>query len=478
MNEISVENFLHFGLFTMLAFRSINCSRQFSSSSISLAAAATRKSFNKKSSYDKSKNRKGSGNDKSFQATILTKNFKKSALKVDEKLIKDLPSIDSENKDLIKNTFVKYPENLIPKLHVAGSFKPHQYNELYSQPLTLFRDNEDTQLLSIVNQSVESSTLNNRFLINGQSGIGKSTILSHFQIFALSKNNNEAILLPISNADLLVDGSNDFKLNPETKKYDQPMYAKTFLKKFKNLNGDLLAKIPLSNEIIPITNLYKKSTHKINGTLLDFVNYVLKASAVEGNTTFAFKTIFDELSKQNNLPVYLSVDNFSAFIQNGITKYRDVENRRIYFQNFTIADILLQYISGEKSFQKGAIMIATHGNHRLQNNGTLDVISGVKSIDDFAYSKQRDFDYQLANRLLQNNGLKNFQLSKFNLDECKSLVNHLYKFNLIHNEYDLENQLLSSSESKVLEKIAAQKYFISGNGNPKLIMDSCILTYA
>jgi small subunit ribosomal protein S29 len=462
----------------MLAFKSLTYSRKFTTCSFNLAAAATRKSFNKKNSYDKSKNRKGSGNDKSFQDTILTKNYKKSALKVDEQLINDLPIIDSTNKDLIKNTFVKYPESIISKLHVAGSFKPHQYNELYSQPLTLFRENEDTKLLEIIDKSVESSTLDNRFLINGQSGIGKSTILSHFQTFALSKNNNDAILFPISNADLLVNGSNDFKLNPETKKYDQPMYTKSFLKKFKNLNADSLSKIPLSNEIIPITNLYKKSTHTVNGTLLDFVNYILKASSIEGNTTFAFTTILEQLSKQDKLPVYLTIDNFSAFIQYGITKYRDTENRRIYFQNFTVADLLLQYVSGEKTFQKGAIMIATHGNHRLQNNGTLDVISGIKPLDDFAYAKQRDFDYQLANRLLQNNGLQNFNVSKFNLDECKSLVNHLFKFNLIHNEYDLQNQLLSANESTVVEKIAAQKYFISGNGNPKLIMDSCILAYA
>lgn len=462
----------------MLAFRSLVQSRQLSTSSVSLAAAVTRKSFNKKNSYDKSKNRKGSGNDKSFKDTVLTKNYKKLALKFDETLITALPSIDSENKDLIRNTFVKYPSDSIKKLHIAGSFKPEQYNELYSQPVTLFRSKEDSRLLEIVNSSVSSQSGNNRFLVNGQSGIGKSTILAHLQSFALSKNNNSAILFPISNADLLVDGSNDFKLNPETKKYDQPMYTKNFIRKFKNLNSDLLAQIPLSEEITPVTNMYKKSVnHKINGTLLDFVNYILKASPMESNTTFAFTTILDQLAKQDKLPVYLTIDNFSAFIQHGMTKYRNTENDRIYFQNFTVADSLLQFVSGEKSFKSGAVMVATNGNHRLTNNVTLDVISGVKSIDDYSYSKFRDFDIKLANRLLQNNGLQNFQISKFNLDECKSLVDHLFKFNLIHNEYDLENKL-SNNQVSIVEKVASQKYLLSGNGNPKLIMDSCILSYA
>lgn len=461
----------------MLSLRYISQCRNFSSSSFTLAAAATRKSFNKKNSYDKSKNRKGSGNDKSFKDTILTKNYKKIALKFDENLINDLPTINSENKDLILNSFVKYPTDCIKKLHIAGSFKPNQYNELYSQPLTLFRSVEDLKLLEIVNKN--STSLNNRFLINGQSGIGKSTILTHFQTFALNKNNNNAILFPISNADLLVDGSNDFKLNPETKKFDQPMYTRSFLKKFKNLNQDVLNKIPLSNEIIPITNLYKKSNNaKINGSLLDFVDYILKASPLESNTTFAFTTILDELSKQDKLPVYLTIDNFSAFIQHGMTKYRDTQNRRIYFQNFTVADSLLQFVSGEKSFKNGAIMVATHGDHRLNNNGTLDVLSGKKSSDDFAYAKFTDFDYRFANRLLQNNGLQNFNISKFNLDECKSLVDHLFKFNLIHNEYDLDNQLLSGNENTLIERIASQKYLISGNGIPRLIMDSCVLSYA
>lgn len=462
----------------MLAFRSLSAQRAFSTSSINLAAAVARKSFNKKSSFDKSKNRKGSGNDKTFKATILTKNYKNSAKKIDELLIDNLPSINSENLDLIKNNFVKYPIDVIKKLHIAGSFKPDQFNELYSQPLTLFREIEDSKLIEIINNSKTNSSLTNRFIINGQSGLGKSTILSHFHSFALSKNENNAILFPISNADLLVDGSSDYKLNPETKKYDQPMYSKTFIQKFKNLNSDILSKIPLSNEIIPINSNYKPSNNKINGTLLDFVNYSLKASAIETNSTFSFKTILDELSKQTVLPVYLTIDNFSAFIQHPLTKYRNTDNDRIYFQDFTIADLLLKFVSGEKSFAKGAVMVATCGNHKLKSNGTLDVITGDKSIDEFAYSKLNNFDYKLANRLLLNNGIKKFELNKFSFDECKSLVHHLFKFNLVHNEYDLENQISLSNESIVYDKIAAQKYLLSGNGNPRLLMNSCILSYA
>lgn len=460
----------------MLSFRCINQSQKFSTSSISLAAAATRKSFNKKSSYDKSKNKKGSGNDKSFKDTILTKNYKKLALKLDENLINELPAINSTDKDLIQNQFVKYPSDSIQKLHIAGSFKPNQYNELYSQPLTLFRNKEDSNLLEIVNRN--SSSVNNRFLLNGSSGIGKSTLLAHFQAFALSKNNNEAILFPISNADLLVDGSSDFKLNPLTKKYDQPMYTRKFLKKFKNLNANALSKIPLSEEITPLTNSFKPSSHKISGTLLDFVNYILKSSSIESNTTYAFTTILDELSKQDKLPVYMTIDNFSAFIQHGMTKYRDVQNRRIYFQDFTVADSLLQFVSGEKSFKVGSVVVATNGEHRLNNNGTFDVITGEKSLDDYAYAKLKDFDIRLANRLLQNKGLENFKISKFSLEECKSLVSHLFKFNLIHNQYDLNDKLLNGNMDSAIDSIASQKYLISGNGNPKLIMDSCIISYA
>lgn len=466
----------------MLSLKSISQYRNFSQSSKLLAAAATRKSFNKKSSYDKSKNKKGPGNDKSFKDSILTKNYKKKALDNDKSLIKQLKSISIADKEDINNTFVKYPTKYIRKLRVAGSFKPNQYNELYSQPLTLYRSIEDSKLLEIIKNSSINSSLNNRYLINGDSGIGKSTILSHYQSFALCLNKGNAILFPISNADLLVNGSNDFKLNPLTKFYDQPMYTREFLKKFKNLNNDILSKIPLSKEIIPITNLFKPSTNnKINGSLLDFINFFLQSSSnsIESNTTFAFNTLLDELSMQSISPVFLTIDNFSAFIQNGMTNYRDTENRKIYFQKFSIIDKLLKFISGEQNFKNGSIMIATHGEHRLQNNVTLDVISGEKLIDDFAYSKFKDFDYQLANRLIQNDGIKNFKISKFNLDECKSLITHLFKFNLIHNEYDLENKLINHGNMEnAIDQIASEKYLISGNGIPKLVLDSCILSYA
>ena len=461
----------------MLASRSLSGFRLLSTSASRSAAAVTRKSFNKTSTYDKSKNKKGSGNDKSFKATILTKNYKKSALVQEGTLIEELPTIATENKDHIQNTFVKYSPDALKKLHIAGAFKPDQYNELYSQPLTLFREREDAKLLEIVHN--KSSSLENRFIVNGSSGLGKSTIIAHLQAFAITETNNKAVIFPISNADLLVDGSSDLKLNPETKKYDQPMYTKTFIKKFKYLNGDILSQIPLSGEITPVSALYKKlANQKITGTLADFVDYILKTPTSEVNTTYAFTTILDELSKQTALPVYLTIDNFSAFIQHGVSKYRDVENRRIYFQNFTVADALLQFVSGEKAFNQGAVMVATHGHHRLKNNGTLDVITGVKPIGDFAYAKQRDFDYNLANRLLQNNGLKSFTLNKFSFEECKALVQHLFKFNLIHNEYSLDQMLTTMSEDQVFEKIAAQKYLLSGNGNPKFVMDSCILNYA
>lgn len=115
------------------------------------------------------------------------------------------------------------------------SFKPNQFNELFSNPTTLIRPIEDSKILKFYNSSLSNPSKNNRLILTGGKGVGKSTILSHFQALSVS---NPSILLPISNADLLVDGSNDFKLNSETNLYDQPMFTKKFLKKFKNLNLD------------------------------------------------------------------------------------------------------------------------------------------------------------------------------------------------------------------------------------------------
>lgn len=442
--------------------------RLFSTSHTSLAAATARKSFNKSNTYDKSKNRKGSGNDKSWKDSILKNNYQRKA--------KDSPLIEQLN-DFNPNLnlkITKYPNEINRKLHIAGSFNPHQYNELYSQPLTLIRPREDAFVNAFYQKSLSSSSKSNRLIITGEQGVGKSTVLTHFQSQVLS---SDSILLSIPYADALVDGSSDFKLNPQSNLYDQQMYSKKLLKKTLNLNKENLAKINLSKGYTLLNKNYKTSqtTLTTDNNLSDLLSSISNSNDV--NATEIFKILIDELQSQSVLPVYLTVDNFTAFLQHGMTKYSNTSNNQIYFQKFTIADSIIALASGEKEFKSGAVVLATHGHHKWKSNETLSVALGDSNADDLAYAKFNKFDRKLANRLMLNNGLQKLQVSKFDIDETKSMVKHLWDFNLIHNEFNAEVEMANLGHD-YFNKLSQRKYIVSGNGNGKLLLDSCVLAYA
>lgn len=443
-------------------------SRVFSTSAAFQAAAVARKSFNKSNTYDKSKNRKGAGNDKSWKDSVLKNNYARKAQ--DAPLVEMLT--DFSPAQAFKIT--KYPAAVNQKLHIAGAFNPHQYNELYSQPLTMVRPREDAFVAKFHESSLASSSLNNRLVITGEKGVGKSTLLAHLQAQVLA---SEAVLIPFAYADALVDGSSDFKLNPVSNTYDQNMYARSLLKKIANLNKATLGSINLSKDYNILNKNYKPSHAKLTpeNSLLDLATAV--AGGADVNATETLRILLDELQLQSAAPVYITVDNFTAFLQHGMTKYRNTSNLPIYFQEFTIANLILAFASGERAFNTGAVVVATHGNHKWKSNETIAVALGDSNPDDLAYAKFSKFDRKLANRLLQNGGLQKLEVSKFDIQETKTMVKHLWDFNLIHNEFNAEAEMAALG-NEYFDKLSYRKYLVSGNGNGKLLLDSCVLAYA
>ncbi|GMM32116.1 mitochondrial 37S ribosomal protein [Martiniozyma asiatica (nom. inval.)] len=446
----------------------LRATRLFSSST----GVEASKSFSKVNLFDKSKSKKGSGNDKTWKDTILKLNF--SAKAKDETLIAALSPLQKDTLQELKGKIVKYHPDSLKKLHIAGSFRPHQYNELFSQPVTLVRSREDSVIESLLKNSLIESSNKNRLVLTGQKGVGKSTILAHFQALAVSQ---PSILIPFSFADALVNGSTNFKLNSESGLYDQNMLSRELLKKIKYLNSEILSKIQLGEDVVIFNESQRKiSSVNAKSNLLQLVSVGARSDV---NSTQVIIDLINQLQNQSTYPVYLTVDNFTAFLQHGMTKYRDASNKLIYFQKFTLIDMILSFVSAEKSFQKGAVVVATHGDHKWKSNHTLSVAlseNPTESAKNHAYDKFTQFDREFASRLIKNGKLQELKVSKFDLDETKALVDNMFKFNLIFNEYS-RNEEESALKGDYISKVAERKYFISGNGNAKRIMDSCVLFY-
>ncbi|OWB69390.1 hypothetical protein B5S30_g4798 [[Candida] boidinii] len=451
--------------------------RAFTNSSVNYG-----KSFSKKSTYDSSKNKKGAGKDLNFSKLLIKSNFKSRAK--DQEIINTYEnfSINSINNELNHNKIFKYSESILKKLYISGSFVSNQYNELYSKPITLLRELETNKILEFFNSTLNNQSKENRLILTGESGSGKSTLITQFQSLVLENENS--ILLPLTNTESLVNGKFDFKLNQESNLYDQQRISKVLLRKFKNLNEDNLKKIKLSNDYTPkLESPTSTSSSASNGlpifkkgesSLFELIEYSLKNSSKINNTLVFVKTI-EELTIQSNFNVYLTIDNFNALTQFSMTKYRDTKNRFIYFQNFQIIKTLTDLISGELSFQKGGVLLSTSGLYK--NNDTIKV--AVNEIEPNHYSKFNEWDKNFTNKLNSNNGLQNLKISNFNLPQIKSLMNEFFKLNLIHNEYNLNENLinLNNDNELFLNKFSEKKYIISGNGNPRSLIKSCVFSY-
>ncbi|KAF6012532.1 hypothetical protein HII13_001583 [Brettanomyces bruxellensis] len=409
--------------------------RSFGTSRSCLAIATSRKSFNKTSQYDKSRQRKGSGSDKNFAGLIRSSNFKATAK--DDAVMELLPTFNIVNLRL--GDVVKYNSEVLRKMYISGSFKPWQYDEIYSQPVTLIRKKETSELLNFHAKCFKGThSKTNRLLITGPSGIGKSTMLAQFHAMVFDDKKG-AVLVSIPNAEAIVDGSSDFKYNAKTGLYDQQMLSKNLLHKFVNANSDVIGEIKLAEDFVPIYGNKKQQEElkltKGKNTLLDLANLAFKKQTNATNT----------------------------------------ENKPIYFQKLQLAKTIVDYISGEASFANGGVIAATHGSDKHSINETLKVGLGLKQPD--LYKKLKDFDRSLAEKMLENEGVKELRVGKFDIDECQSLLSHMMKCDVIHNEYQKEEEIERLGEEQYLQKLAERKYIVSGNGNPLLLIKSCILYY-
>lgn len=419
------------------------------------AAAAVgpqRKSFVRKK-VTRKENHKGPGSVRNFQEEILEGNYKKTAS--DANVIEKLPVFDLSKAGQV----TQYGDDVRSRMYRAGSFKPQQFHELYSRPVTLVRQAETVQVADLYNKSLDGYQ---RLLLTGPTGVGKSTLLAHLHSFVLS--DPEAVLIPVSNAESLVDGSSDFKYNEKTGLYEQKMAARNLLKKIISINKPVLKSIQLSKPFP------EAKSAKVE-TLLDLAIQGQKARL---NATQALVFLLEQLGEQTAHPVYLTIDNFSAFVQHTLTAYRDANNVQIYFGDLAIAKTLVDYLSGESVFAKGATVAATRGIDRHTKNNTIRVGLGLEEPN--VYKKLSDYDPKLAQSLRSNN-LTNLEVSKLGVDEIEALLEHMFNCDVIHNEYQMSAEVEQLGERDYLRKLAQRKYISSGNGNARLFLESCVLAY-
>lgn len=396
---------------------------------------------------DTTKAKKTSGVGKLYYDYTNTQRLQRNAAE-----IPDLGVLEGE---LTEGSVVRYNALQMKKLIVAGSFKPNQFNEAFQTPISLIT--EDTKHMEkFVSKASKTSSKENRICFLGENGIGKSTLLAQTQ--GLISNLGDSVILPISYAYELVNGRTDFAIDQQLEQYTQPMYLKSWLSKIRSINKEVLSKIPVTKDHSFEGNTRHKSIVKAvpaRHTVYDLV----KMQVTPRSRGKQLNAIIQELSTQDKFPVFLTVDNFSAFTSNHYTPYRDTFNKPLHVSKFQIASLVFDFASGEKSFKKGGVVLSTS----TDDKPSLNLYAGLGLASPDPYVSVGKYDRKLAAKL---NTVEPYELHKFSKQDVGNLVQKFI-------DADIFKQ--SDLEGKSFETLVNQKYFLSGNGNPGELIKSVIM---
>ncbi|GAV49637.1 hypothetical protein ZYGR_0P02820 [Zygosaccharomyces rouxii] len=434
-------------------------SRQLTTSAIARAAPARGKAqgFAKKTSGNKTTARRITPDTlyKNWQDTVHTARLNRYAVPV------EIPTFKSSELQSLLNKVTFYSSQQYRSLYHLGAFKKSQFNELFPKPISFVREESTQKLIGLLQNSS-----NKRFVLTGEPGVGKSVLLSQAQAYAAESGQ---IILNFSQPDLFLNGRNDFFYDANLKQYVQPMYLKSLLRKILKSNDEnLLRSITLKSDYKfsnadPKDAAVKKfiTFTKDKNNLFDLLTVKTHAR----NRGTLFQGLLNELVQQSQVPVFFSVDNFSRMLTESFSAYKDVHGKNIPLLDLQVGKAIMEVIGGDIKFtnDQSSVVLAISGVDKT--NRTLPV--GLNKLPADPYLKRKHLDPDFA-AILQKGKVQEFEVPKLSKEEVKQLVEFYLKSELFLNK---------DIQSKSVEKLVDEKYFLSGNGNSRELLKSIVLMH-
>lgn len=357
------------------------------STSRALAAAPARgkaQGFAKKVTGTKTATKKvGAGSlFKPWLPTVATSNLGKNALPV------ELPVFKPIQISKCVDQVMSFSNSHYKHLYALGSFKQDQHNELFSRPITMARSDTTNKLFDLLRSSP-----NRRYVLTGERGVGKSTLLA--QVHALACD-EKAVVVNISYPELFLNGTSDFFHDGES--YVQPMYLKRLLSKILKANDkNVLSSITLKDSYkFANTDPKDAASRKFvqitagKNTLFD----LLSVKTTPRNRGDLFQAFIKELSSQNSVPCVFTVDNFSKMISEPLSAYKNAQNESIHALELQVGKTVMDVASGKISFAHpfSSVILATAGSDKT--NQTLPI--GLGKVPSDLYISEKYYDRKLA----------------------------------------------------------------------------------
>lgn len=315
--------------------------------------------------------------------------------------------------DMENESIVSYNPASLPLLKGLNVFKRYQHHELFESPISVVSLNTRLLLDNVLNDA--KNTKENRHFLRGERGVGKSTLLAQAHALAYSKYKGDVVMLHFESPENIVNGTSNYLFNKEKGVFQQPMFTKRWIGKTRFVNEKVFRKMPLTKDIEVSTEKSSFKLKKGSNTVYDF----LLRSRDFAKATSAFDLLWEQLQHHSEkFPVICTIDNFNGLISKPFTEYRHTNYTPIHLTEFEMGNYLLDLVTGDLSFKKGAVIACDSSAHA--NTKTLTVGLGLEEYD--PYSRKAECDKIIAQRLLKNGKIPVVNVKNLTTEEARSLV--------------------------------------------------------
>ncbi|KAF9192848.1 hypothetical protein BGZ51_004611 [Haplosporangium sp. Z 767] len=325
-----------------------------------------------------------------------------------------------------------FPSTVVPALsQVAYPTLLNDQFDLIKPPALVVREST-VSLLEKIDQSMKTPSAQTRIVLSGPTGAGKSAMLLQTVSHCLSAG---WIVIYVPKASTWVNSSFAYNKVANSTSFVQPQLASNLIGQIISVNKPVLCKIVMAENATVGRHEVEQGT-----TLSALLEYGIKDPfAAQG----IMEVFMKEIGAQNEVPILVAVDEVNNLFRP--TQYLSQDAKELDPEHLKLPELFLNYISGKRSFNHGAIVAATSDALLAKKSEVLDVALGVKEVSPYKSLSQTIMPWT--------QGLTRFEVPNYTRQEAKGVFDYYKKGNVF---YD------APSESFFLNK------FITSNGNPQM----------
>uniref|UniRef100_A0A060THR6 Small ribosomal subunit protein mS29 n=1 Tax=Blastobotrys adeninivorans TaxID=409370 RepID=A0A060THR6_BLAAD len=372
----------------------------------------------------------------SFEDTAAYSRLRAKAPKLPE----DAPGKEPLSANSAPGQVYCIPDKADAVLRVIGSYRRNQKYELFADRPTLVRESTTVPVANMIKGLKPSK--DNRVCVLGPLGVGKSTTLTQAHALAVEQG---YIVLHVPRPIELVNGTTDAVYDDSLGHFAQPMYARRWLARIARANREMLSTLPVTME------------HKVTAGSKTQNLYELITQGRRKGPAQTLAALVAELEAQTTAPVLFTMDDINVFADHIYSENRSTSNMPIYHGDLQVPHLFLEFLAGKRTFAKGAVMAAVSGSHRMNET----ILAGLSLTQPSPYAKIDRYDPNLAASF---RGVGVLEVPRYSAEEARASLEYWHQAQVIPEEI-------------LTESYISQKYFVSGNGNPRELLRACTELY-